>query len=74
MALVERYFRSRDSLRLRSDTRGSALANVRGVGSVRWTDLVAILRDCEHADVLTNIERAVARHTLTWLEQVGIGQ
>ena len=73
VALVERYFRSRDSLQLRSDTRGNALSNVRGVGSVRWTDLAAILRDCEQADVLTSIERALARNALTWLEQVGIG-
>jgi len=74
VALVDRYFRSRDSLQLRSDTRGHALANVRGIGSVRWTDLAAILRDCEQADVLTHIERALARNALTWLEQVGIGE
>ena len=43
VALVERYFRSRDSLQLRSDSRGSALSNVRGIGSIRWTDLAAIL-------------------------------
>ncbi len=73
VALVERYFRSRDSLQLRSDTRGHALSNVRGIGSVRWTDLAAILRDCEQADVLTSIERALARNAVTWLEQVGIG-
>ena len=35
VALVERYFRSRDSLQLRSDTQGNALSNVRGIGSVR---------------------------------------
>lgn len=74
VALVDRYFRSRDSLQLRSDARGNALANVRGIGSVRWTDLAEILRDCERADVLTSIERALARNALTWLEQVGIGQ
>ena len=73
MALVERYVRSRDSLQLRSDTRGNAPSNVRGIGSVRWTDLAAILRDCEQADVLTNIERALARNAVTWLEQAGIG-
>jgi hypothetical protein len=72
VALVERYFRSRDSLRLRSDARGSALSNVRGIGSVRWTDLAAILRDCEHADVLTDIDRALARNVVTWLGRVGI--
>jgi hypothetical protein len=70
---LERYFRSRYSLQLRSDSRADALSNVRGIGSVRWTDLAAILRDCEQADVLTNIERALARNAVTWLEQVGIG-
>jgi hypothetical protein len=72
VALVERYFRSRDSLRLRSDGRDNHLANVRGVGSVRWADLGAILRDCERAAALTDIERALARNVVTWLEQVGI--
>jgi hypothetical protein len=44
VALVERYFRSRDSLQLRSDTRGNALSNVRGIGSARWSDLAATPR------------------------------
>jgi hypothetical protein len=72
VALVDRYFRSRDSLRLRSDARGNLLSNVRGVGSLSWTDLAAILRDCERADALTQIERALARNVVTWLERVGI--
>jgi hypothetical protein len=72
VALVERYFRSRDSLQLRLDTRGSALSNVRGIGSIRWADLAAILHDCEHADVLTDIERALSRNVATWLGRVGI--
>ena len=72
MTLVERYFRSRDSLRLRSDARGHALSNVRGIGSVRWGDLAAILRECEQADILTPIERALARNVVTWLGRVGI--
>jgi hypothetical protein len=71
-ALVERHFRSKESLRLRSGWRGNLLSNVRGVGSVRWTDLAAILRDCEQATVLTDIERALARNVVTWLERVGI--
>jgi hypothetical protein len=74
VALVERYFRSRDSLQLRSDTRGNGLVNVRGIGSARWSDLAAILRDCEQADVLTNIERALARSAVTWLGRVGISE
>jgi len=73
VAVVERYFRSKDSLRLRSDWRGNPLSNVRGVGSLRWTDLAAILRDCEQADVHTRIERALARNVVTWLERVEIG-
>jgi hypothetical protein len=70
--LVEWHFRSKESLRLRSEWRGTPLANVRGVGSLSWTDLTAILRDCEQATVLTDIERALARNVLTWLERVGI--
>jgi hypothetical protein len=72
VALVERYFRSKDSLRVRSDTRGSALSNVRGIGSIRWTDLASILCDCERSDVLTSIERALAGNALSWLDDVGI--
>lgn len=71
-SLVERYFRSKDSLRLRSNWRGNPLSNVRGVGSLSWTDLAAILRDCERAEVLTDIERALARNVVEWLERVGI--
>jgi hypothetical protein len=73
VALVERYFRSRESVRIRSDGRAHLLANVRGVGSIHWTDLAAILRDCEQADVMTDIERALARNVVTWLHEVGIG-
>jgi hypothetical protein len=69
---VERYFRSKESLRLRSDWRGNLLSNVRGIGSLSWTDLAAILRDCECAEVLTHIERALARNVVGWLERIGI--
>jgi hypothetical protein len=72
VAVVDRYFRSKESLRLRSDWRGNLLSNVRSVGSIRWTDLAAILRDCEAAGVLTDIDRALARNVVTWLERVGI--
>jgi hypothetical protein len=71
IALVERYFRSKESLRLRSDWRGNLLSNARGVGSLRWTDLAPVLRDCEEADVFTNIERELARNVVRWLERVG---
>ncbi|HZL96808.1 MAG TPA: hypothetical protein VFB99_24345 [Vicinamibacterales bacterium] len=70
--LVHRYGRSRDSLTLRSGPKAGAMANVRGIGLARWTDLAAILQDCEHARVLTDIERALARNALTWLVGVGI--
>jgi hypothetical protein len=73
-ALVERYFRSKESLRLRSHSPGNRLSNVRGVGSLSWTDLAAILKDCEQADVLTVIERTLALNALTWLGRVGISQ
>jgi hypothetical protein len=71
-AMVQRYGRSRNSLTLRSGPRAGAMANVRGVGLTRWTDLAAILQDCEHAQVLSDIERALARNALTWLARVGI--
>lgn len=73
VALVKRYLRSKESLRLRSEWRGNALSNVRGVGSLAWTDLAAVLRDCERADVLTDIERELARNVMRWLEHVDIG-
>ena len=72
VALVERYFRSKESLQLRSGSRGHPLSNVRGVGSLEWSDLGAILRDCERAEVLAPIERELARNVVTWLDGVGI--
>ena len=69
--LLQRYSRSRDSMEIRSGMRQGGLRNVRTVGVLRWTDLAAILRDCEEARVLTEIERAVARNARTWLERVG---
>ncbi len=71
-ALVQRYGRSKNSLSLRSGSRSGAKVNVRGVGLVRWADLAAILRDCEAARVLSDIERALAANALTWLAEVGI--
>jgi hypothetical protein len=72
VTVVERYFRSKESLRLRSGSRGHLLSNVRGVGSLHWTDLAAILRECEQADVLARIERELARNVVAWLERVGV--
>ena len=71
-ALVERYVRSKESLRLRSGLRGHPLSNVRGVGSLEWSDLAAILRECEWAAVLAPIEREIARNVVTWLDRVGV--
>ena len=48
--------------------------NVRGVGLTRWADLAAILEDCEQSQVLSDIERALARNALTWLAGVGMVQ
>jgi hypothetical protein len=45
---------------------------VRGVGLTRWADLAAILEDCEKSQVLSDIERALARNALTWLAGVGV--
>lgn len=72
--LVERYLRSRESLRLRSGSRRHLLSNVRGVGSLQWTDLAAILRECEDADVLAPIERELARNAGNWLARVDLQQ
>jgi hypothetical protein len=71
-ALVQRYGRSENSLSLRSGSRSGSLVNVRGVGLTRWADVAAILRDCEQSQVLSGIERALARNALTWLAGVGI--
>jgi hypothetical protein len=71
-ALVQRYGRSENSLSLRSGARSGSLVNVRGVGLTRWADLAAILEDCEESQVLSDIERKLARNALTWLAGVGV--
>jgi hypothetical protein len=70
--LKQRYARSTASVQLRSASRGPAGPNLKGVGGARWPDLAAILRDCEEADNLPAIQRALARNTLVWLQNVGI--
>jgi len=70
--LARRYTRSRDSVALRSATRGPAAPALKGFGAVPWTDLAAILRDCAEAESLPPIERALARNATIWLEEVGI--
>jgi hypothetical protein len=71
-SLKKRYGRSSASIQLRSASRGPAGPTLKGVGGMRWRDLAAILRDCEQADNLPAIERALARNTLGWLQKVGI--
>jgi hypothetical protein len=70
--LTRRYARSRDSVSLRSATRGPAAPALKGFGAVPWAGLAAILRDCAEAENLPPIERALARNATGWLEQVGI--
>lgn len=72
VSLVGKYLRSQESLRLRSGSRRNRLSNVRGVGALQWTDLAAILRECEHSDVLSRIERDLARNVVTWLARTGL--
>jgi hypothetical protein len=71
-SLKRRYARSTASVQLRSASRGPAGPSLKGLGGARWRDLAAILRDCEEADNLPAIQRAVARNTLVWLQRVGI--
>jgi hypothetical protein len=71
-SLKKRYARSPASVELRSGSRGPAGPNLKGFGSVRWRDLAAILGDCEEADNLPAIQRALAGSTLMWLQSVGI--
>jgi hypothetical protein len=69
--LMNRYSRSTRSVTLRSGMRGAAA--LPRAGAVRWTDLADILRDCAQADVLTEIERSLARNAVAWLDNVGMG-
>lgn len=67
--LETRYARSRESVALRSATRGPARPDVRSVRAMRWRDLGAVLSECADAPNLSPVERAVAAHTRTWLRQ-----
>jgi hypothetical protein len=71
-SLRKRYGRSSVSIQLQSASRGPAGPSLKGVGGARWQDLAAILGDCEQADNLPAIQRALARNTLVWLQSVGI--
>jgi hypothetical protein len=39
---------------------------------LEWSALAAVLVDCAEADALPPIERALARHALSWLRRAGI--
>jgi hypothetical protein len=71
-SLKKRYGRSSASTQLRSASRGPAGPSLKGVGGARWRDLAAILHDCQEADNLPAIQRALARNTWMWLHSVGI--
>lgn len=70
--LTSRYARSRESVVLRSATRGPSTPVLHGCGAVSWGDLAAVLRACQDAHNLPAIERAVARHAVEWLLDVGV--
>ena len=70
--LKRRYSRSRDSARLRSDTRRPAAPTLTACGALNWRDLAAILHQCQAADGLSAIERALAHNALVWLQNVGV--
>jgi hypothetical protein len=70
--LKSRYSRSGESVRLRSATRGPAAPAVSACGALTWSDLAAILRDCQNAHNLPAIERALAQNAVVWLRTVGI--
>lgn len=66
---AERYARSRDSVELRSATRGPARPASTSVGALRWSDLAAILEESQDAPTLSAIERALARNATAWLKR-----
>ncbi len=69
--LRSRYSRSRESARLRSASSGLTRPALAGCGAFRWTDLAAVLHECENAENLSPIERALARNAVAWLQAAG---
>lgn len=67
--LRRRYSRSRSSVELRSGARLTAAPVLGFLGVLEWADLTVVMRDCAEAQVLSEIERALARNALAWLEQ-----
>jgi hypothetical protein len=72
MALIERYAASRDEVLRRLPHRPDRLANLRGIGLLRWSDLAAVLAECAE-EAPRDDERAYARHAVEWLEGKRIG-
>jgi hypothetical protein len=70
--LTNRWGRSRESVVLRSATRGPSTPVLHGGGFVTWEDLAAVLHACQDAPNLPVIERALARHAVEWLQDVGV--
>jgi hypothetical protein len=71
--LKRRYARSRESVALRSATRGTAVPVLTRLGTLEWSDLVAILEECREARSLTAIEWALARNAVEWLRRASDG-
>lgn len=69
--LKRRYARSAESLELRSSARGPARPASTRFGVLEWRDLTAVLQECQEAESLTAIERALARNAVDWLRKVG---
>jgi hypothetical protein len=67
--LRRRYSRSRSSVEVRSGVRWTAAPVLGFVGILEWADLTAVMRDCAEAQVFSDIERALARNVVAWLEQ-----
>jgi len=66
-ALVERYSGSRDDVLRRLPHRPDGLANLRGTGRLRWSQLAAVLAECADAAPRAD-ERAYAQRAVDWLK------
>jgi hypothetical protein len=71
-SLRGRYAWSRESAELRSRMRPPVRARLSSFGALAWTDLAAILRECQHASGLSSIEQALAGNAVQWLRGVGV--
>jgi hypothetical protein len=66
IALLKRYATSRDEVLQRLPPRTDGLKNLKGTGTVTWSDMAGILRQCERAAVHED-ERQTARRAADWL-------